>query len=210
MINVQECSTEEDAMFVQVIQGRTSKPSEFAGFAQKWEKEVRPGAIGFLGSTGGVTDDGRFVIVARFEDAQAAKANADRPEQTKSWQDLMSLVDGEPTVRESDDVKLLFDGGSDKAGFVQVMESVVEDRAKAEAMESPEMMEQLRTARPDLLGSLRAWFDGGRCLEVAYFTSEADARKGESSSDFAGAQEDFAAAWGDMSFIDLKSPILTS
>jgi hypothetical protein len=75
-------------------------------------------------------------------------------------------------------------------------------------MESPEMLEQLRAARPDLLGAQRIWFDGGSYVEVAYFTSEADARKNEASAEFTQPEGDFAAAFGEMTFIDLRDPIL--
>jgi hypothetical protein len=44
--------------------------------------EVADGAIGWLGSTGGVTDDGRLVALVRFESAEAAQQSSDRPEQT--------------------------------------------------------------------------------------------------------------------------------
>ena len=197
-------------MFVQVIKGRTKDPAAFRAQSKKWADDVRPGAIGFLGSTGGVADDGTFLVLARFADAAAAAANSVRPEQNAFWEETQKLIDGEPSFRESTDTALLFDGGSDDAGFVQVMEGTVKDRAKAEAMETPEMLEQLRAARPDLLGSQRIWFDGGAFMEVAYFTSEADARSGEQTPDFAAPQEEFTAAWGDMTFLDLKDPILTS
>jgi hypothetical protein len=197
-------------MFVQVIQGRTNDPAAFRQHSKRWAAELRPGAAGFLGGTTGVTDDGRFVIVVRFADEAAAKANAARPEQTAFWQDGQKLIDGEPRFRETSDTSLLFDGGSDKAGFVQVMEGKVADRAKAESMETPELLAQLRTARPDLLGGVTAWFDGGEYVQVAYFTSEADARKGESNDEFSEQQQEFGAAWGEMTFTDLKDPILTS
>ena len=105
---------------------------------------------------------------------------------------------------------MLFDGGSDSAGFVQVMEGNITDRAKAEALETPEMMNELRVARPDLLGSLRVWFAGGRFVEAAYFTSEKDARKGETSAEFSGPQQQYTDLFGEMSFTDLPNPILTS
>ena len=38
----------------------------------------------------------------------------------------------------------------------------------------------LVTARPDLLGSVTAYFGDGEFTELAYFTSEEAARKGES------------------------------
>ena len=68
------------------------------------------------------------------------------------------------------------------------------------------MEAQLRQARPDLLGGIRAWFDGGAYVEAAYFTSEADARKGESASEFEAPQEDFTAMFGEPTYLDLRDP----
>jgi hypothetical protein len=56
---------------------------------------------------------------------------------------------------------------------------------------------------------VRVWLPGGAFVEAAYFTSEADARKGESSAEFSGPEEEFAALFGDMTFIDLRDPFLT-
>jgi hypothetical protein len=114
------------------------------------------------------------------------------------------------TWRETSDTTTLFDGGSDAAGFVQVMEGKVPDRAKAEAFETDELVAHLKAARPDLLGAIRAWFDDNSYVEVAYFTSETDARKGESNPDFNISAEQLTAAWGDMTFLDLRNPLLTS
>jgi hypothetical protein len=199
----------EGRMFVQVIKGRTQDPAALRGQMERWREDVRPGAVGFLGSTVGVADDGTVVAVARFADESAAKKNSDRPEQGAWWNETAKLFDGEPTFRESSDVDTLLDGGSDDAGFVQVMEGTVADRAKAQAMETPEMLDQLHTARPDLIGSIRAWFGGGAYAEIAYFTSEDEARKGESSSEFSGPAEEFAQAWGDMTFTDLREPMFS-
>jgi hypothetical protein len=197
-------------MFVQVINGRTQDPAGLRRRFEVWREEVRPGAIGFLGSTVGITDDGVVVAVVRFADEASARANADRVERKSWWSETSKLFDGEPTWRESSDVKTLFDGGSDDARFVQVMEGVVKDRAAAEAMETPEMLQELRTARPDLIGSLRIWFQGGAFVEIAYFTNEAEARKGESSDQFAGPEQAFEKLFGEMSFVDVRDPILLS
>jgi hypothetical protein len=193
-------------MFVQVIKGQTKDAAAVREHADRWLADVRPGAVGYLGGTFGIADDGTVVVVARFEDADAAKASSDRPEQGAWWAAMEPLLDGGATFRESTDTSTLFDGPSTAAGFVQIMEGTAPDRAKAEAMETPELEAQLRTARPDLLGGLRVWFDGGAYLEAAYFTSEDDARKGETSSDFSGPQEDFASAFGEMTYLDLRDP----
>ena len=197
-------------MFVQIINGRVKDADEVRRLDERWRKDVMPGAKGFLGSTVGVTDDNRFLAFVRFSDEAAARANSDRSEQSAWWSEFEKSLDGAPSFRESNDVALLFDGGSDKAGFVQVMEGSVADRAKAEAFETPEMLNELRAARPDLIGSIRAWFDGGKFVDVAYFTSEADARKGEKSEEFSGPSDQYMAMFTDMTFVDLHDPILTS
>ena len=195
-------------MFVQVIKGRTTDPAGLRRPMERWRKDQNPGAIGFEGSTVGIADDGTFIALARFTDAGSARQNSDRPEQGAWWQETEKYFDGEPTFRESTDTTPLFEGGSNEAGFVQVMEGTVPDRAKAEAAETPEMLEQLRAARPDLLGGLRVWFDGGAYLEAAYFTSEAEARKGEESSDFSEQQQEYLDLFGEPTYIDLRDPVL--
>ena len=195
-------------MFVQVIKGRAGDAEGIRRLIERGSTEVRPGAVGFLGSTAGVADDGTVVLFARFADEAAARSNSERPEQSAWWQEMEKHFDGQPTFRESSDTSTMFDGGSDSAGFVQVMEGTVTDRARADELESPEMLEQLRAARPDLIGALRVWFEGGRFAEVAYFTSEEAARAGEASADFSGPQDEYMAMFPDMTFTDLKQPVL--
>lgn len=194
-------------MFVQVIKGRAKDKAAVEAAGQRWQDEVRPGAVGYLGGTFGVADDGTLVVIARFEDEAAASANSARPEQGEWWAGFEPLLDGAPTFRESSDTSLLFDGPSDAATFVQIMEGTVADRAKAEAMETPELEAQLKKARPDLLGGIRVWLDGGAYVEAAYFTSEEEARKGESAEDFEGPQMDFEAVFGTPTYTDLRSPL---
>ncbi len=196
-------------MFVQVITGHANDPAALRQRLELWQRELRPGAIGFLGGTVGIADDGTFVTLARFEDAASARRNSDRPEQDAWWQETAKLIDGEATFRESSDISTTFGGGSNDATFVQIMDGTVKDRSKAEAFETPEILDQLRAARPDLLGAVRVWFDGGAFVEAAYFTSEADARKGESSADFAGPQQEYIDLFREIRFIDLRDPLLT-
>ena len=195
-------------MFVQVITGRTSDAAGFRRQLERWRDELKPGATGFLGTTVGIADDGRLVALARFTDAEAAARNSERPEQGAWWAETSAYLDGEATFRETSDVGVLFDGPTTDAGFVQVMEGTVADRAKAESFETPELLARLRTARPDLLGSLRAWFDDGSFVEAAYFTDEEAARSGERSDDFAGPQQEYVDLFGDITYTDLRDPLL--
>lgn len=197
-------------MFVQMIKGSTSNPAALRSRSDSWRDEIRPGAAGFLGSTGGATADGSFFLFARFTDEAAARSNSERAEQSAWWNETAALFDGTPTFRESSDVSTLFDGGSDRAGFVQVMEGRVSDRDKAEAFETPELLEQLRRARPDLIGAVRAWFGDGTFAEVAYFTDEASARSGESSADFEAPQQAYTDLFTEMTFSDLHDPFFVT
>jgi len=165
-------------MFIQVIEGRSSMPEAVHRQIEVWERELRPGADGFLGSAGGCTDDGMCLIVARFEDRDAAMRNSSRPEQSEWWRQTEQCFDGPVSWHETEDVHLMQHGDLDSARFVQVMEGHVADRAMAERLEE-EADEVLAEVRPDLLGSVTAYFDDGEFCDMAYFTDETEAREGE-------------------------------
>ncbi len=59
-------------MFVQVIQGRVGDAGQLRARMEQWVRDLSGGAIGWLGSTAGVTADGTGIAVARFESADAA------------------------------------------------------------------------------------------------------------------------------------------
>ena len=196
-------------MYVQVIRGRTSNADALTAQGEKWAEEVGPGAIGFLGVTSGVTADGEAVTIARFEDEASAQANAQRPEQSAWWSEMEQLYDGPPSFAGSSDVHLLLGGGSNDAGFVQVMEGTISDPDAAAAFEQA-TEGVLREARPDLLGSIRVNHGDGRYTEAAYFTSEADARSGEQAQppeDLEGMKE-YLENLTIERYLDLSDPVL--
>jgi hypothetical protein len=99
-------------------------------------------------------------------------------------------------------------GGSDDAGFVQVMKSTGVDRAQVEKMDAA--FEPFAGQRPDLLGGLRIWTGPDSCVDVAYFTSEAEARKGE-QADVPDEMKEIMAEFGEMGeteYLDLTDPQL--
>src|SRR5574339_92799 len=118
-------------MFVQVIQGRVSDPGPVRAALERWVKELAPGASGWLGSTAGVTDDGRFIGLARFESEQAARRNSDRPEQDRWWADTFKLFTGEVSFRDSTQVLVDVVADPDAAGFVQVIQGRSNDPGRA-------------------------------------------------------------------------------
>jgi hypothetical protein len=197
-------------MFVQVIEGKVADAERLRRQMDRWIEELRPGAAGFLGTTGGVTDDGRGVFLARFDSAAEARANSDRSEQGHWWAETASCFDGEVTFTDSEDVEMLLAGGSDDAGFVQVMKSSGVDRDKLREMDR--QFEQVAAQwRPELIGGTRVWTGADRCVEFAYFTSEAAAREGERKApppELAGQTGEFEAMMANTEFLDLRQPWL--
>lgn len=165
-------------MFIQVIEGRTNDADRLHRQLDIWDRDLKPGAIGYLGSTGGVTDGGDFIVIARFESAEAAARNGARPEQNAWWEDTERCFEGTVRFHDSIDVQVMSHGQLDDAHFVQVMEGHVTDRKRAVELER-EAEPMLSEIRPDLIGSVTAYFDNGEFTEVAYFTSEQAARQGE-------------------------------
>jgi hypothetical protein len=197
-------------MFAQIIQGRTEDAAALWNRMEEWDRTLKPGAEGFLGSTAGVADDGEVIVMARFESEEAAKKNSDRPEQGEWWAETEKLFDGEVRFYDSTDVDMMLAGGSDDAGFVQVMQGRVKDRQKLSEMEA-KAEAWMRESRPDVIGSTRAWQDN-EFTEFIYFTSEEEARVGEKSepSSEMGSEEDWMGIMEDLKYIDLRKPFFSS
>lgn len=193
-------------MFAQVIQGKAKDPAGLRKQFERWNEELRPESVGFLGSTGGVADDGEFIMVARFEDEAKARQNSDRPEQDRWWSETQSYLEGETRFYDSTDVKPFLDGGSDDAGFVQVIQGTAKDRAAYEASEK-QGDAWVRKNRPDVIGGLSVW-QGNDFTQVVYFTSESEAREGEKKVPEGDDAPDMD--WNEMvdnlKFIDLRDP----
>jgi hypothetical protein len=168
-------------MFIQIIQGKCSRQDEMRSLAERWRTEVAPGADGWLGGTYGFTDDGELVAVVRFESREAAMANSERPEQQEFWSQMEQLFDGPVEFHDCDRVMLMMDGGSDDAGFVQVIRGKLDD---PDALESGlhEMETMLHEVRPEIIGSTFAIEPDGTFTETVFFTDEAAAREGESQA----------------------------
>jgi len=199
-------------MFVQVIEGQVADRDRLIDQFDRWLSDLKPGATGYLGTTGGITDDGRVFVVARFDSEQAARANSDRPEQAEWWGATAECFDGDAIFTDSNDVQEFLGGGSDSAGFVQVMKSADVDRAAVDAMDRA-FERHAASVRPDLLGGLRVWTGPRRCIDVAYFTSEADARQNESQpppAELAELFEQYSETMSSTEYIDLRNPILAS
>lgn len=197
-------------MFVQMMEGRAKDPSRLREQMDRWDGELRPGAAGYLGSTGGVTDDGHVILFARFDSAESARANSDRPEQGVWWAATEACFDGEVAFTESEDVETFLNGGSNDAGFVQVMKISGADRDKVTQWEA-QIAAMAQEWRPDLIGGFRMWTGPDTFIDATYFTSEADAREGEQKelpAEFSGDRAAYRQMVATTQFFDLREPWL--
>jgi hypothetical protein len=200
-------------MFVQVIRGETTEPQELRAAFDTWSEQLASGATGWLGSTAGVTEDGRFIGIARFESEDAARRNSNRPEQHQWWMETSKLFGGDVTFRDCTDVTTDVVGDPNSAGFVQVMQGRGSDPARAR-----ELMMQNRDEwaafRPDVIGSLAIGHEGGNYTMAMYFTSEAAARQGEQKEPppalKAQMEEMGRLNIGEPEYLDIKQPWLYS
>jgi len=201
-------------MFIQVIQGKAKDAAGLRKQWEKWEQEIKPSAIGYLGSTAGVTADGEFIALARFESEDAARANSDSPQQSAWWEETSRYVE-DPMFHDCTLVDLMNDGGSDAAGFVQIIQGKTKDVDKARSLDSASQ-DQMRDMRPDVIGGVVAWHpQNGRYTNAIYFTSEAEARKNERESSSSPEFQKFMEEWGALSdgepkFLDITDPWFSS
>lgn len=200
-------------MFAQVIQGKTSNPEGLDAALNQWQQDLAPGANGWLGSTSGVTEDGRAIAVVRFESEEAARRNSNRPEQDRWWSETSKLFDGQPTFRDSTDVTVDVQGDPDQAGFVQVMQGRSSDPERARKLMDQDA-DKWAEFRPDVVGSVTIGHEDGGYTMVLYFTSEAEAREGERKEPppelQAQMEEMNKLSVGETEFYDLTQPKIIS
>jgi hypothetical protein len=198
-------------MFVQVIQGQVADAEELHAAIDRWAQDLAPGASGWLGTTAGVTEDGRFIALARFETEEAARQNSARSEQDQWWSETSKLFSGEVTFHDSTEVDVDTPGDPGEASFVQVMQGRTSDTKRSrELMQlDPDVWANYR---PDVLGSLAVTYDDGAYTTAIYFTSEEEARQGEQKEpppELASAMDEMnSLSVGEMDFFDIKQPWL--
>jgi hypothetical protein len=164
-------------MFIQIIQGTCTRQTEVRALAERWRDELSSGGHGWLGGTYGFTNDDMFIGVVRFTSRAEAMANSERPEVGEFARQMMALMDGPVQFHDCDDVTLMMDGGSDSAGFVQVIRGRVEDPLGFKALMAD--TEVLHELRPEIIGATLALEEDGTFTETVAFTDEASAREGE-------------------------------
>lgn len=165
-------------MFVQVIEAQAADAAALRQGYERWLRELGPGAAGWLGSTAGVADDATAIAVVRFESEQAARRNSDRPEQGQWWEAFSRTLKGEPRFADYPQCEMFGQGGSDEAGFVQVIRGRATDVQRVLDL-GKQVSAAVRQHRPEVIGGSFAWKDDGDFTQTVYFTSEQAARQGE-------------------------------
>lgn len=191
-------------MFIQMMQGPCTRQDEVHAMLDEWRRDLAAGASGWLGGTYGFTDDDQFLAVVRFESREIAMANSNRPEQGEWAERFMDLMDGPLEFHDCDDVTMLMDGGSDRAGFVQVIRGRVDDPSRLKAMLADTTT--LHEMRPDILGGTLAFEPDGTFIETVAFTSEEEAREGERTEPPADLRGELDYALQGATFYDLHHP----
>lgn len=200
-------------MFIQVITAKVDDEEGLNRQLDRWEAELRPGAEGFLGSTGGVTEDGQVIVLVRFESEEAAQRNSDRPEQGSWWAETEKNL-RDVTFKNSEKVVVMGGGGSNDAGFVQVMRGRILDAAKMEELQArmAEFEQAMSSHRPDVIGDVTVTHADGTYTDAIYFKSEAEARANENKempAEMKAMFEDWMSAATIDEYLDLKRPRLT-
>ena len=148
--------------------------------------------------------EGDFLGVVRFDSRESATANSARPEQTAWAERMAACFDGTPEFHDCDDVMLFLDGGSDDAGFVQIIRGKVDDPSRLKAMMTDTTM--LHEMRPEILGGTLAIEPDGTFTETIAFTDEDSARRGEQVEPPEEVRRELTYAMAGARFYDLHHP----
>lgn len=198
-------------MFVWVLEAKATDPGEVGRQLGRWTSEFGD-TPGYLGATGGVTDDSRFLLFVRWESEEAANELLGRPAHLAWYDEFQRSFDGAVEFAETEDVTTHLGGGSDTAGFVQAMKISGVDRQRIDAADR-QFENTASQFRPDLIGGIRVWTAPDGFVEANYFTSEHDARAGERTDpppELAESLDDFMAMMKDAEYFDFTEPFLHS
>jgi hypothetical protein len=200
-------------MFIQVIQGRATNPPGIRRDLGRWQRQLAADADGWLGSTAGITEDGWSITVVRFASEAQARRNRDRPEHREWWRDASQHL-ARIAVHDAPKVHTHRDGGSDQAGFVQVIQGHTEDMERMVSLRR-DQEEVLTPGAPHVLGMTVAEHADrpGDFTQTVYYTSEQDARRLEqkrSAEADEPARRELLDLMTDLRSFDLRDPQMLS
>ncbi|HEY7917870.1 MAG TPA: hypothetical protein VIC86_12920 [Acidimicrobiales bacterium] len=195
-------------MFIQVFQGKLRDAALWSRRVETWRREIEPRTTGFLGFTSGVVAGDYAITVVRFKSGKAARVDNDLPEQGEWFEETSKAFEGDVTFHDCHEVDVLLGGGSNDAGFVQIMQGRAKDPGEMRSR-LKDMEIELHRIRPDLIGATTAWHGDSGFTQTAYFVSETQARKNEQAMADSTFYEDFMSLIdGGLTFYDLLQPDL--
>jgi hypothetical protein len=193
-------------VFIQMVAGRCNEDDDMRMLVDDWCRRMSD-EPGWLGGTYGFTEEGMFLGVVRYESAGAWKECCSADDAGMWWAAAEEVFDGKPEFHQSEDVIMMLDGGSDDAGFVQVMRGRVVDSEKLRRlMTDQHMTSMLHQARPEIIGATLIIEDDGTFTETVSFTDEASARRHEAEAMPAEVAADLEEAIAEVDYHDLHKP----
>jgi hypothetical protein len=193
-------------VFIQMVEGACREQDDMRMLVEEWCGRMAD-EPGWLGGTYGFTDDDRFIGVGRYESAAAWKQCCAAADAGMWWAAAAEMFDSAPEIHQSEDVMMMLDGGSDAAGFVQVMRGKVGNPDKLRRiMTDQDMTSMLHQARPEIIGATLLIEDDGSFTETISFTDEDSARKGEAMNMPAEVAADLQEAMAEVNYYDLHNP----
>ena len=116
------------------------------------------------------------------------------------------------TFHDCDNAMMFLGGGSDDAGFVQIIQGRITDPdAFRHFMEQP--MDALHEARPEIIGGTIAMEADGWFTQTVAFRSEDEARAGEAKelpAEMREQMEEEMSSMQDVKYLDLHHPWFAS
>ena len=140
-----------------------------------------------------------------------ASANNERPEQGQWWEETEKCFEGEVRFTDSDEVDSFLAGGSNDAGFVQVMKGREMDRDRVHALDE-QFEAHAASFRPDLLGRVpdvdRTGHATSRSPTSRARRTPAEGESKEPPAELAAQMGEFEAMMANVEFVDLRDPWL--
>lgn len=163
-------------MFVQVVTGRPLAHQTALQAWHNWLKEVGSRLPGWLGGTSGISPDGKFIALLRFEAITAGVFTSERPGEDKWWADVTRCFAEAPIVVDSSEVDVAMTGSPEEASSVQFVLARTRNPARVRRLNA-RLKPLVARHHPDVIGNIVAWHSNGDMTEAVYFAPAGSATK---------------------------------
>jgi hypothetical protein len=197
-------------LFVSIIEGNALATALLRNAWEQLQTALSAGE-GWIRSAGGVDGSGHFTGLICLSSSQAWSEMVKTAE-VRLWLGNVTAHLHAPSSVESSQASVLIDPGHEPVGFLQFIRARTSDVERFTAVNDAFQVE-VRSHRPDVVGSFIAWLEGDRFIEAVLFTSEQDARDSE-SREFPGGIEglfgELMQLTQDIEYRDVREPWLAT